>query len=68
MAGEHILKLLDEPDSRLSIGDRWLVKWEPYNTEVFTVYQCKRYQKKTRTLIQTEDEELACKILKGEIN
>lgn len=66
MAGEHILKLLDEPDSRLSIGDRWLIKWEPFNTTVFTVYQKKRYQKITRVLIETESEELACKILKGE--
>mgnify|MGYP001597968927 FL=1 len=66
MAGEHILKLLDEPDARLSIGDKWLVRWEPYNTSIFTVYQRKKYQKSTRVLIETESEELACEILKGE--
>ena len=66
MAGEHILKLLDEPDCRLSIGDKWLIRYEPYNTKHFTVYQRKRHQKKTRILIETEDEELACRFLKGE--
>ena len=66
MAGEFILKLLDEPDCRISIGDKWMIRWEPYNTIYFTVYQRKRHQKKTRTLIETEDEELACEILKGE--
>ena len=67
MEGKHILKLLDEPDCRISIGDKWMVRWEPYDkTKYFTVYQRKRYQKCTSTLIETEDEELACRILKGE--
>ena len=68
MAGEHILELLDEQDCRISIGDKWMVRWEPYDkkTKYFTVYQRKRYQKCTRTLIETEDEELACRFLKGE--
>ena len=66
MAGKYILKLLDEPDCRISIGDRWLIRWEPFNTTTYTVYQRKRYQKITRVLIETEDEELACQILKGE--
>lgn len=66
MPGEHILKLLDEIDCRISIGDKWLIRYEPYNTPVFAVYQRKPYQKKTRTLVETEDEELACRILKGE--
>lgn len=67
MQGEHILKLLDVQDSRISIGDKWLVRWEPYdNKKFYTVYQRKKHQKCTRILITTEDEELACKILKGE--
>ena len=67
MAGEHILKLLDEPDCRISLGDKWLVRWTPgFTTKYYTVYQRKRYQRRTCTLIETVDEELACKILKGE--
>ena len=66
MAGEHILKLLDEPDSRISIGDKWLIRYELHYAKFFTVYQHKRYGKHTRILVETENEELACKILKGE--
>ncbi len=64
MAGEHILKALLENNSRLEIGDKWLIAWE--DGRMFTVYQCKPYAKKTRTLIETDNEEKACRILKGE--
>ena len=74
MAGEHILKLLLEENARISFGDRWLVctqeamPIQPINMHPITyvVYERKPYQKKTRVLIETEDEELACRILKGE--
>ena len=66
MAGEHILKLLYEPDARLAIGDKWMIRYETYNKSIFVVYQRKRYARKTLRLVETEDEKLACKILKEE--
>ena len=64
MVGEHILKLLIEENARIDLGDRWLVlKGLPIE---YCVYERKPYQKSTRVLVVTEDEELACKILKGE--
>mgnify|MGYP001578837932 CR=1 FL=1 len=67
MSGEHILKLLDESNCHISIGDKWLVCFEIFRGEkLFAVYQRKPYQKKTRKLIETAEEEEACKILKGE--
>lgn len=61
MAGKYILKLLDEIDSRLIIGNKWLIRYG----RMFTVY--KKYAKSSdEILIETEDEELACKVLKGE--
>ena len=67
MSGKYILELLDEPDSRISIGDKWLIRYENFQgKKVFEVLQRKKFQKNTRTLIETEDEELACRILKGE--
>ena len=67
MAGEHILKLLDEPNSRIAIGDKWLIRYEGFRgRKLFEVYQHKPYVKKTKTLIETEDEEEACRVLKGE--
>lgn len=74
MAGKHILKLLVEENTRISIGDRWLVckqeamRIQPISRHPITyiVYECKRYQKKTCTLIETDDEQRACEILKGE--
>jgi len=68
MAGEHILKLLADTTARVDHGDRWmcvnLILKSPFVH--FYVYERKPYQKKTRTLIQTEDEEEACRILKEE--
>ena len=67
MAGEHILKLLDEPNLRLTMGDKWLIRYEGHEgKKVFEVYQKRVYRKNARVLVKTEDEELACKILKGE--
>lgn len=66
MDGKHILKLLDEPDCRISIGDKWMVLYKGIlTTKGFIVYQRKRYQKYTRVLIETEDEQEACRYLKG---
>ena len=65
MAGEHILKLLVEENCRIDNGDRWLV-CHGDAVKRYTVYQRKPYQKRTRTLIEsTEDEQKACRILKG---
>ena len=74
MAGEHILKLLLEENTRIGLGDRWLVcgqgamRIQPIDKHPITyhVFECKPYQKKTRILIETESEEEACRVLKGE--
>lgn len=63
MAGEYILKLLNEIGARFVIGNKQLVRW---SNGIFTVYEHKKYAKNVIVLIETEDEELACKILKGE--
>ena len=64
MSGEHILKLLIEENTRISLGDRWLVvRGLPIE---YYVYERKPYQKKACVLIETKDEQEACKILKGE--
>ena len=64
MAGEHILELLLEENTRISLGDRWLVCHGDI-IKLYTVYQRKLYQRRTRTLIEsTEDEEIACRYLK----
>ena len=66
MTGEHILKLLVEENTRISIGDKWLICHGDV-IKLYTVYQRKPYQKRTRILIEsTENEKLACEILKGE--
>ena len=64
MAGEHILKLLLEENTRIGLGDRWLVCGQGAPI-IYHVFECKPYQKKTRIIIETEDEELACRFLKG---
>ena len=74
MAGEHILGLLIEENTRIGLGDRWLVctqeamPIQPINMHPITyvVYERKPYQKKTRRLIETEYEQEACRVLKGE--
>lgn len=67
MAGGHILKLLDEPDSSISIGDKRLIRYERYDgKKFFEVYQHKKYKRNAQILIQTENEQEACKFLKGE--
>ena len=65
MVGEHILKLLLEENARVEIGDNWMVCNKRAIPIFYTVYQTKPY-KDTSELIGTENEELACKILKGE--
>ena len=66
MAGEHILKLLIEENTRIKLGDNWLVCHGDVVIR-YTVYQRKPYQKRNRTLINsTEDEGKACQVLKGE--
>ena len=66
MEGEHILNLLIEENARIDLGDRWLV-CHGESIKRYTVYQRKPYQRRARALIEsTEDEELACRILKGE--
>lgn len=68
MAGEHILKLLAEERCRIDNGDRWLVcNYSDAGKGIeYIVYEHKPYQKKIRILIETEDEQTACRILKGE--
>lgn len=65
--GGHIVKLLIEKNSRITVGDRWMVL-DFCNTKLggieYVVYQRKRYAKKTVILIQTQDEEVACCVLK----
>lgn len=65
-----LLKLLIRENARVDNGNRWLVarkEGDICNSEIeFTVCERKPYHKKTRTLIETEDEELACRIPKGE--
>lgn len=64
MAGEFILKLLANPQLAIRVENvhRWLI----YDPPFYGVYERKPYAKKTTQLIETESEELACKILKGE--
>lgn len=64
MAGEHILKLLVEEPERISVGDRWLVCKKEYPV-IYCVYERKPYKRHTHLLIETKDEELACRVLKS---
>ena len=67
MQGKFILELLNIPNSKISVGNRWLIRYESFNnTKLFEVYEHKKYQRYVRLLINTEDEEKACKVLKGE--
>lgn len=69
MPGEHILKLLIEGNARVDCNNRrWLVVDLTAREKIYkyTVYEHKLYAKKVITLVETEDEEEACKILKGE--
>lgn len=70
MAGEHILKLLIEENGRIDIGDRWLIcEFGPSNKFegiAYTVYERKSHTRSTKILTETEDEQSACRILKGE--
>lgn len=68
MAGEHILKLLIEENARISVGHRRLIGGFPLGGTggiEYTIFEHKPYAKNTKTLLVTQDEELACKILKG---
>lgn len=64
MAGEHIIQLLQDTTARVELGDRWMLCNFPATH--FCVYEKKAYQKKTRVLIKTDNEQEACQILKGE--
>ena len=69
MAGEYILKLLTESNAYLVTGERslTLAKIEgSLHPIYYTVYERKRYAKSAKILIVTEDEKIACEILKGE--
>jgi len=68
MAGEHILKLLADTTARVDHGDRWMCVnlIMKYPAVHYYVYENKPYQRNTRTLIETDDEAEACRILKGE--
>ena len=69
MAGEHILKLLLEENVRIENNDRGLIVKDRSSDDKiyyeYCVYERKPYHRKTLRLIETEDEKLACKILKG---
>lgn len=65
MAGEFILKLLQDTTARIEYGRRWLVWGSVLNPQRFIVYESMPYQKDFRILIETEDEQLACQILRG---
>ena len=58
----NIYDLLYEENSRVSCGFRWAVF---DNIEGWTVYSREPYQKHTRTIIETEDEDEAMRYLKG---
>ena len=68
MAGEFILKIMDEENLCLACGHRKLVYDGPVgsNPGLFIVWERRPHQKKAKNLIETHDEKLACKILKGE--
>lgn len=66
MAGEHILKLLVDENARIGLSNRWLICSNTVRFPTYCVYERKPYQRKTRALIVTEDEQLACRFLKGE--
>lgn len=67
MEGKFILELLNVPHSRITVGNKWLIRYRSCNnTKLYEVYERKKYQKYTRLLINTEDEEEACKVLKGD--
>lgn len=64
MDGEFILNLLIKEGALIKFGHNWLICHGDI-IKLYTVYQRKPSQRKTRTLIEsTKNEELACKILK----
>ena len=65
MAGEYILKLLIEENARIELGDNWLV-CHGDTIRRYTVYQSKPGQRRIALIESTEDEQEACRILKGE--
>ena len=70
MAGEYIFKILLEENVRIDNGNRWLIVKDRSSDDKiyyeYCVYEHKPYNRKTLRLIETDDEKLACKILKGE--
>ena len=64
MAGEDIIKLLREQAAAVRCGKRYLCCYsDPVR---YLVLEKKGFTKKTTKLIETTDEALACKTLKGE--
>lgn len=60
MAGEHILKLLNKTNARIVFHGKEMY----YSLGLYSVFENSAIG--SPILIETEDEELACKILKGE--
>lgn len=56
----NIYNLLSDSNTRITIGDRWLI----FDTNGdWIVYECKKYQKRTRLVLQTQNEDAAIKEL-----
>ena len=60
-----ILDLLETTDARVTLGNRWMV-WDSIN-DIFIVYSCKPYQKKTRVVRETAYESEAVNALMEEL-
>lgn len=63
MAGEYILELLRETTATINYGNRWLAN---SRSDIFTVYEKREFFETNRELIVTNNEEEACRVLKGE--
>jgi hypothetical protein len=61
MTIQELMKSENHCDIRISVGDRWLY-WE-FSNNFWVVRECKRYQKHSRVVIETESEEAAVKAL-----
>lgn len=67
MAGKHILKLLIEENAKVSIGVRQLTcEFTPTKHGRVEYIIIKPYKKTRKKIFITNDEQEACRVLKGE--
>ena len=66
MAGEHILKLLADTNAIIEYDYKWMVVNILLGSQAthFYVYEKLPHKRNTCVLIETQDEEKACRILK----